>query len=301
MRVEFGVGIEASGAAALTRGDGFARCTADPAIGGFRILRPQPLTRSGRRPARRRFSAGRMPATGFLSVLFIGGLALAVLAGPASCPCGHPEAAKLAKTDAGARLTSRLSYSRESIADLGARVRARASAPKTGQRGGTALPDLTTVAALDSEAPLSGTVRRYGTSPISTAAIPPVTEAPEARPFGVPQRLGLLPAEFESLSDTAPRLVKVAAATPADGGLMPMLPTVVIATPDELEVIDVETQAKPAAKTKHHRQHSYSTRRQDMRSTSDRLARRAAARRAPRWAQQMFANPWQSKAFSYLR
>lgn len=310
--VESRVEIDASGASALTLRDSFANLNtgygADPAIGGFRILRSQPLARPARsRLARRKFSAARLPATGFLSVLLVGGFALAVLAGPANCPCGYPEEAGLAKTDAGARLISRLAYSRESMADLSERVRARASTPDATPAGRTSLPKLLTVAALETDVALSGTVRPDNVSPISTAAIPAV-ETPKARPFAAPQRLGLLPAEFENLTDTTPGLIKVAAATPADGELRPMLPTV------ELDAIVVEPARTPKREANHvekpHR-HDANTQRTSTKTTtkrrankpaaSSRLSRRAAARRAPRWSQQLHANPWQTKAFSYLR
>jgi hypothetical protein len=306
--IERRVEIDASGASALTLRDSFSNLNtgyrADPAIGGFRILRSQPLARPARsRLARRKFSAARLPATGFLSVLLVGGFALAVLAGPANCPCGYPEAAGLAKTDAGARLISRLAYSRESMVDLSERVRARASTPDAAPPGRTSLPKLLTVAALDTDVSLSGTVRPDSVSPISTAAIPAV-ETPKARPFAAPQRLGLLPAEFENLTDTTPGSIKVAAATPADGELRSMLPTV------ELDAIVVEPARKPKREAKRVR-YDTNTQRASTKTTtkrraakaaaSSRLSRRAAARRAPRWSQQLYANPWQTKAFSYLR
>ncbi len=62
--------------------------TAPAAIGGYRVLRPRQAARATKlSPALAALARARLRITGFLSVIFVGGLGLAVLAGPASCPC----------------------------------------------------------------------------------------------------------------------------------------------------------------------------------------------------------------------
>ncbi len=87
---------------------------------------------------------------------------------------------------------------------------------------------------------------------------------------------------------------------------MPTLPIAEIATPEEPEALPAKTEAKPAISETHHSE-AHAVAKHHPRSVLH--ARRARNRvdpakkygRAPRWAQQMFENPWQSKAFSYIR
>ncbi len=154
---------EASTAGVLTRMDDFALfsggLSAAPTIGGFRIVRPL-LTQQTRMRSRvlRRLVSARLHATGSLPVLFIGAVALAILAGPASCPCG-PQAAEAASLAAGndAKLLSRFAYARASAIGLPAAKRQEASLSKL-------------AALVDPSDPV-------GASPISTSAITPARNA----------------------------------------------------------------------------------------------------------------------------
>ncbi len=284
--VELWARTKASPAGVLTRLDDFAALhgapTADPAIGGFRIVRPRPAQRS-RFGARgfRWIGETRLHTSGSLSVLLIGGLALAVLAGPASCPCdpAHGAAASVAAAS-DAQLLSRFAYTRASAIDLPSET-----------QGDRALPQL---AAL--EVPV-------GTSPISTSAITPARET-----FARPDHPGVLPTKIEALTDQAPKLIQLAAADPTDEMLVPTLPMVEVATPETPEAIPGERQTEPAVteieqraehvvSRRHH--HALHARRANAKGPS--ASDIAKYKRVPRWAQQMFDTPWQSKAFSYIR
>jgi hypothetical protein len=256
---------------------------ADPAIGGFRIVRP----RSGLPPrvrarAMRRLARARQHVTGSLSLLFILGLALAILAGPSSCLCGLQQAdAASLEMKGDATLLSRFAYTRASAI----------GSPSATHKGGT-LPKL---AALVEPHEPAGTI---GTSPISTAAITPLSEARASTTRPAP--LGVLPTKIETLADAAPKPIRLAAAAPAEDSLIPMLPMVEIATPEAPETVTVETETKPAThREAHHRRafahrHAHNSRRASSYSSPKIV-------RAPRWAKQMFETPWQSSAFSYIR
>lgn len=313
MRVdEFQVEPNACRASTLTQTDGFARLNtnsiAGPTVGGFRILGPRPLKRTGNQrralhgPLQRSWDSTRdtrLHTASFLSVLLIGSLAFAVLAGPANCTCGYPAAATTAKTEAGARLIARFAYSKGSMADLGARVRARASAPDAQRHDNMGLPKLSTVALASSDDTWRHVVP--GDSPISTAAVPSAANASQPRRFSTAEHIGLMPAGMVALPDAAPHPIRLAAVPPADNEIVPLLPSVVVSARDVPEATSAETQAKPATappqpfKNKSHRKQ------QAKQSIAKPATPRAKARRAPRWSQQMYGTNWQSKAFSYLR
>ncbi len=63
--------------------------SAAPAVGGYRVLTPKRMTHRAiaQAPTVAARARTRIRWTGSLSVLFVGGLGLAVLAGPANCPC----------------------------------------------------------------------------------------------------------------------------------------------------------------------------------------------------------------------
>jgi hypothetical protein len=167
------------------------------------------------------------------------------------------------------------------------------------------LPTLFNVAMLEPEEPA-------GTSPITTSAI----DALAARAASPPSHIGLLPATPEALSDNSPRTIQLATAAPGDGAeLAPVLPPIVVDTPlTEIEVVDPDSRAEePAAESaperKHPRKHA-APRKHNTHKANTARARapvastkpdRAKLAKVPKWARQMFDNPWQSKAFSYIQ
>jgi hypothetical protein len=132
-------------------------------------------------------------------------------------------------------------------------------------------------------------------SPISTSAIAPL------RPARAPDlRAGLLPARIVPLKAAVPQWIHLAASGTIvgnDRGLRLVevpassLPKVVALERGPKVAGFSATAPAPARGTHLHRQ-------------ATRHAAVSAAkigRRAPRWAHQMFDNPWQSTAFSYVR
>jgi hypothetical protein len=251
-------------------------------------------------------SGARLRATGTLSVLFVAGLGLAVLAGPASCPCDRNVAA--AELPDSPPSLSRFTYAIASAAVEHGLPRASfelAAAPAAEED----LPTLSTVAMLEPE-------ESPDASPITTSAIDTLA----ARAASPPSHVGLLPATPEALSDNAPRQIQLANAAPVEGAdLAPVLPPVVVDTPlTEIEVVDPEAREaepvhepahQPAAERKRPRKHA-SPRKQNTReprtrapiaSTKSTKPDRAKLAKVPRWARQMFDTPWQTKAFSYIQ
>jgi hypothetical protein len=246
-------------------------------------------------------SGARMRATGTLSVLFVAGLGLAVLAGPASCPCDRNVTAATELPDSPPSL-SRFTYAIASAAVEHGLPRASVelASASVAEDG---LPALSNVAMLEPEESADDA------SPITTSAI----DALAARAASPPSHIGLLPATPEALSDKAPRQVQLAAAPPAeDTDLAPVLPPVVVDTPlTEIEVVEPESRAeKPArergAEKKRPRKHA-SPRKHNSREPRTRAPiastkpDRAKLAKVPKWARQMFDTPWQTKAFSYIQ
>ena len=136
-----------------------------PAVGGFRVLssqrasqretfaRPCPLRRSRARRTRVRW-------TGSLSVLFIGGLGLAVLAGPANCPC-----------------TSAFAVAEQSaLQRLGYVQNARMITERELETAPAVEPPALSAAAL-----IEPEHEVTGVSPISTSALEPLRDVPACR------------------------------------------------------------------------------------------------------------------------
>jgi len=285
--VEYRAGTDVSVAPVLTPMDDFAALRANraalPAIGGYRILRPRPVRRPPTRShTLQRLASARLRATGFLSVLFIGGLGLAVLAGPANCPC-HSRFAAAPETMRDARLASRFAYVKAAAIDADSE-----------------LPMLSMATLVESYDALDPSM---GASPISTSAIVPPSKEPARGGSAAWSRVAGLPAEIETLSDAAPKLVRLAAASPPEPDLTPTLPIVEMTTPAEPEVIAVDVKPDQDAGPKHtsRRHHRSAARARRARLNAAKANAPIKVARAPRWAKQMFETPWQSSAFSYIR
>lgn len=257
-----------------------------PAVGGFRLLSPKttiaPRAKRALAPTPAAIAAlarARMRLTGFLSVLFVGGLGLAVLAGPATCSC------TIGAMTAQATSLSRLGYI-ENAHFIATREQL---APETA---------ITTVAlakAVDADETAKGV------SPITTSALLPAAAMSSARSDDLtPSSSGLaLPSRIESLADAGPT-VKLAALSES------VLPEIAANAPKTSiaahEANDDASDAEP--------QHKH--RKRVIRAYRTPVAARSASRskssgdgmmvkRAPKWAQQMYVTPWQMQAFSYTR
>ncbi|WP_072374827.1 hypothetical protein [Hyphomicrobium sp. NDB2Meth4] len=257
-----------------------------PAVGGFRLLSPKStIAHRAKRAlaptpaAIAALARARMRLTGFLSVLFVGGLGLAVLAGPATCSC------TIGAMTAQATSLTRLGYI-ENAHFIAAREQL---APET------AVPTLSLAKAIDSPETTKGV------SPITTSALLPAAEVTSTRSDSQtpPSSNAALPAHIESLADAGPT-VKLAALSESDlPEISPNAPKTSVAAREQ--DADASDEDRPR---KHHKRaiRAYRTpvaARPATRSKSSGDA--MTVKRAPKWAQQMYVTPWQMQAFSYTR
>ena len=271
--------------------------SATPAVGGYRVLGG--VARTATKFSQRAFSppatltalaGARMRLTGFLSVLFIGGLGLAVLAGPANCPCTSPAAA------AEQASLARLGYVEQADMLTLRETRAVEVQPLEPTM-------LSTVSFLDPEA------SRPGVSPITTSALEPAREVRPSESTVRPVRDAAHQAEkFGGVAETAPpSTIRLAAAPSLESDVPPTLPVVEVARPPMTEVVAHEAEEEISPKARVASRKRTTTR--AYRAPSERTSRGKSKKfndaslsgRSPKWAQQMFANPWQSQAFSYTR
>lgn len=287
-----------------------------PAVGGYRVLAPRLTVRTMRAPSPGAIAAiarARMRLTGFLSVLFVGGLGLAVLAGPANCPCANTFAvaeessiARLGYVDNADMLTTR-----ESQSELPPLSTAALVAPDT-SAAATPAADISPISEPNAAAAPAtvAEAKDASSSPITTSSL----EQPRAAPVVAGDDLTVadghrLP-RAEQLADRPPVPVRLAAAPSTESDVPPTLPVVEVSTPPPMAI--TATDAEDASVAKPQKQ-----------SVRKRVARTERAKRSvrayrtpavakkkasptdptppPKWAQQMFNNPWQSEAFSYTR
>jgi hypothetical protein len=145
-------------------------------------------------------------------------------------------------------------------------------------------------------------------SSITTAALPTPDSRPEQEVLHEPAHLGLAPPSVETLAAAPPR-IRLAAAAPDASELVPLLPLVEIVTPEETPAaLNSEPPPQFAPETAHPASVTSESAPPKVRSKRRHRTRKARkadppskVARAPRWAQQMFDNPWQSSAFSYVR
>jgi hypothetical protein len=260
--------------------------SATPTAGGYRTLRRtgqsmnKPASASfARRVAMRSATAGaRMRWTGSLSVLFIGGLGLAVLAGPATCPCSTTFAQQAS--------VERLGYV-QNAAFMDA-SETPAIAPER--------MAFTDVAFLD-PAPSA-----TGISPITTSAVEPAhATSVAAADLGATKTIGPLPGSIERVGEASPETVKLAAATAVESDAIPEVPVAEVEAPPmpSVTAVDAEREVEPKAIKR-------TSRKKAVRAYRTPIAVKKKAKPTdptppPKWAGQMFANPWQSQAFSYTR
>lgn len=261
-----------------------------PAASGYRMLAPMQRARTSTRRAydapsfatlAARASA-RMRMTGFLSVLFVVGLGLAVLAGPANCPCNNVNIAQ--------RTLARMDY-----VEMALLAAPRESVSRTTE----ALPTLSDATLVEPDQ------NAAGVSPITTSTIElqPSRETIAARREelgGITARR--LPTTIIAASDAGPT-VRVAALSGTATDALETLPAIEVETPPtKVTVDDDEPTAAPAPRTQRKRAlRAYRTPVSAAGKHAPRKRDVQLVQRAPRWAQQMYVTPWQSQAFSYTR
>jgi hypothetical protein len=273
------------------------------AAGGYRVLdvrrdRPRPSRAAALAPL-----TGRpMRMRGFLTALFAGGLGLAVLAGPATCPTcdpGHADGQLDAK-----RILSRLTYTPGEAVELAAREAPpldRPDVPAVAERGMP--PALSELALVEPQNTASSN------APISTAAIDPAPErVPDTAPATATQpapRAAKLPEKIEQLSDQGPPQTEIAAATVESEPEPPLSPVGSTTLPLKDVAVDPE---EPAPRVQAPRKHiPIKARDAKPRAKGSRNAAPSAPRlyspnkyaQVPGWAAKMFETPWQTKAFSF--
>jgi hypothetical protein len=252
----------------------------------------------------------RMRATGFLSVIFVGGLGLAVLAGPSSCACAIPSSLQAQQTAAATESpdVSRFAYMQvaahtDDAADTETPSRpseqpavqpASRAADELASRFAGSAPRAKTAAALPPD-------ETIGVSSISTSAIR-TRDTLERRDDVAPQKPDRLPAKIEPIADEAPAKIRVAAAAPIDSDVVDTLPAVDVAPPQVPTEVAAEAERKytPSARTRVANKSKPRRPTKILGYKSGVLpASIKTGKTAPRWAQKMFDNPWQTKAFSY--
>ena len=161
------------------------------------------------------------------------------------------------------------------------------------------LPALSTAALIEPEE------SAVGVSPITTSALEPSRDAAAIASDVLPATsAGRLPGKIEQLADAGPENVKLAAASDVDdrraadaadhrggdaagGATSP----------------PIESEREPVAKTRRAKKR---TALRAYRTSNDLAGSRGkksgeAAPKSPKWAQQMFVTPWQTRAFSYTQ
>ncbi len=315
-------------------------------VGGYRVLSPKKMSRTQRATAKLAPTASALAAiartrlrlTGSLSVLFIGGLGLAVLAGPATCSC-----------------SSELSAAQHaSLTRLGYAANANLSGAPEGIAIESDLASQSDVPTLTLAAVVEPAESVKGVSPISTSALEPTREiANEKREGFAAVSTGALPARVEPLHDAGPAVrvaaadstesdvgptaqvaatesaesdvgpsvqattaasaesdvgptVRVAAAESAEGDVRPELPAVTDSAPaakkkKKIVVADDDDDVRRAKQKKKKNMRAYRTPTDKPVKHAERPGGEQVVKRAPKWAQQMYATPWQMQAFSYTR
>ena len=260
--------------------------SAAPAVGGYRVLTPKRMTHRAKAqaPAVAARARARIRWTGSLSVLFVGGLGLAVLAGPANCPCSTA----LAVTE------------QSSMARLGYVQNATMMTARESASDDTKLPALTTATLVEPQESVGGV------SPITTSALEPSRDVPTVkRDDPSATSAGRLPVEIEQVADATPEPVKLAAAESMDSDVPPTLPSVEVATPPVSRITASEPEHAPATKSRSVRKRTpvraYRTPKQQTVQAKTGNPDVTRVGRAPKWAQQMFVTPWQTRAFAYTQ
>jgi hypothetical protein len=272
------------------------------AAGGYRVLsvrsdRPRPSRAAAIAP----LTGNSMRMRGFLTALFAGGLGLAVLAGPATCPSCDP-ARSDGQLDA-KRILSRLTYTPSAV-DVAPR-----ETPPLEQTEGTvqaergeppALTELALVEPENAAAPSS-------TSALSTAPDRAPETAPAATEPAVAAepdpRAAKLPVTIEKLPDQGAPKTEIAAATVESEPEAPLPPVGATALPlKDITAEDSYDPTPPARRAHKHvtlKQRAAKVRKAAPRNAAPKLYSPNKYAQIPGWAAKMYETPWQNKAFSF--
>jgi hypothetical protein len=242
-----------------------------------------------------------MRMRGFLAAMFAGGLGLAVLAGPATCPScdpAHTDGQRDAK-----RILSRLTYTPIDV-DVDAR-----EAPPREQTEATVQADRGEPAPL-TELALAEPAQTA--SPIATSALSPAPDrVPEAAPAATepaaaaePEpRAAKLPEQIEELPDQGAPSTEIAAATVESEPETSVPPVGATTVPlKDITAEDSYDQAPPARTVHKHltvKQRAARVRKAAPRTAAPKLYAPNKYAKIPRWAAKMYDSPWQNKAFSF--
>jgi hypothetical protein len=208
--------------------------------------------------------------------MFVGGLGLAVLAGPASCPCS-----------AVFSVADQSSMSRLGYVQNAAMMSTRESAARD------ELPVLSTASLIEPDE------NAVGVSPITTSALDPSREVTTLRGDDLDaSTVGRLPVKIEQLADAAPATIRLAAASIIESDVPEALPIIEVAMPPMADEVAAEPRRGPVAGVHSPRKRTST---KAYRSVQAKKPGTPPVGQAPKWAQQMFVNPWQSKAFSYMQ
>lgn len=266
------------------------------AAGGYRVLsvrsdRPSPSRAATIAP----LTGNSIRMRGFLMALFAGGLGLAVLAGPATCPSCDP-AYSDGQLDA-KRILSRLTYTPGAV-DVAAR-----ETPPLEQTEGTVQaergepPALTELALVESEnaaAPSSTSALSAAPDRAPAATEPAVAAEPDPRAAKLPETI-------EELPDQGAPKTEIAAATVESEPAVPLPPVGATALP--LKDITAEDSYDPTPPTRtqhrHVKQRASKVRKGVPRNAAPKLYSPNKYAQIPGWAAKMYETPWQNKAFSF--
>ena len=315
--------------------------SAAPAVGGYRLFASRHAAhrkshfRLASSAAIAALANARMRLTGFLSVLFIGGLGLAVLSGPSSCPCSN--AFTIAEQD---DALTRLGY-----VGSGRLATDRETAPETTQVAEAlffdsqrSMTDLSSIITSAVESRAVAPADAVHVASLSTAdslaekfaSDGDASTSPAVRAVAAPSVKGALPPADAAVEVSKPPMTRVAAidADEADSAGVAARARGDESRHETLAAIDAQRAPEAHSAAEDHKavakafadddddrpvKKMHALRKRGVvrayRSPMHVPARTAAkkepdaqyTKRAPKWAQQMFNNPWQSQAFSYTR
>jgi len=304
------------------------------ADGGYRMLNVRPeRPRPNRAAVFAPVTSRPMRVRGFLTAVFAGGLGLAVLAGPVTCPTCDPLPAN-AQRDV-QRIVARLNYATAADESIANEAPAKPAVDTVKAESGVPPAEVAMVEPEKSEPTLStsalaaapvtspepasdpapaappAAVPEAKPEPAPSAAAEPATEAapatePAAAPAAEdaeaktatepPQKLEEVPAGDAPSTEIAAATIDTEPVTP---------PPAVADTPRPLSSAASEDNYDPAPEVRTPRRHigvkprASKVRRGAPRTAAPKLYAPDNHHATPRWAAKMYETPWQNKAFSF--
>jgi hypothetical protein len=309
--------------------------TAPPiADGGYRMLNVRSERPRPNRAAHFASVAGRpMRVRGFLTAVFAGGLGLAVLAGPVTCPTCDPLPAN-AERDV-ERIVARLNYATAPDETAASDTQSKPAADSIKAESGEPPAEVAMVAPEKSEPTISTSA--LAATPVTSAApatdpLPssPPKAVPETKPESASPAVAEPAPEASAASEPAPATAasgaetktsteapqkleevpageapstEVAAATIDSEPVTP--PAAVADTPRPLSAATAEDNYDPAPEVRTPRRHigakprAAKVRRSAPRTAAPKLYSSNKYHATPSWAAKMYETPWQNKAFAF--